>query len=111
MHFNMNESNIVIDNTDQIVHYMELKLTASKSGKMKKNRDLEAGWEYLVWFLCTRSVTSVAAEEELTLPADARACFLGKRGSGIALTKAKAGGQRTKPRTRKARRPKPPRSE
>ncbi len=62
MHLSMNESNIVVHNTEICIHYMEIKSSASKSGKMKKNRDLEAGGEYLIRFLCAGSATFVAAE-------------------------------------------------
>jgi hypothetical protein len=86
----MNESNAVIHVTKLHVHFMKLKSTVSESGKMKKNRDLEAGGEYLIRFLCARSVTPVAAEGELTLPADERSCCVGKPGSSIELTNAEA---------------------
>ena len=62
MHLNMNESNIVIHNTKFPVYFMELKSMMSKSGKMKKNWDLEAGGGYLIRFLCAGRVTFVAAE-------------------------------------------------
>jgi hypothetical protein len=59
---NMNESNIMIHNTELTVHFMELKSEVSETGKMKKNRELEAGGEYLMRFLCAGSVRLVPAE-------------------------------------------------
>ena len=83
----MNESNIVIHDTKYNVHFVEIKFAAPKSGKMNKNRDLEAGGGVSLEVPLRRKCHVRCGGRRIDI-GPRQSYFVGKPGSIIALTNA-----------------------
>ena len=85
----MNESNILIHTTENYVYFVEMNFATSKSGKMNKNRDLEAGGGVSLEVPLRRKCHVRCGGRRIDI-GPRQSYFVGKLGSNIASTNALA---------------------